>query len=103
MMRRRLELKIKEGNYHQIANIPRVLSKLSSEIDTLKEQVAKVPKRDFKLAETIKKKIDRTNWLIKELNSHREIEVREVKQESCTLGDLAEMHVKAEPSEFDQQ
>jgi len=34
-MRRRLENKIKNGQYNQIANIPRVISKLTAETELL--------------------------------------------------------------------
>lgn len=103
IMRRRLELKVKEGLYNQIPNIPRVISKLTAEIDTLTEQVAKVPKRDWKLAETIKKKLDRNTWLISQLNSHREIEVKDIKRETGTHGDQADIKMQDETDEAVQQ
>jgi hypothetical protein len=48
-----------------------VISQINQELETLREQLKK-PVRDQALHTTIKRKIERNEWLMKELNSHRE-------------------------------
>jgi len=71
MMRRKLEQKVRDGKFNQIPNIPRVISKLISELQLLQENLDKT-KSGLKVQ--AEKKIARLQWLVKELNKHRESE-----------------------------
>lgn len=70
--RRKLENKIKNGQFIQIANIPRVISKLTAETEQLQQQLSKTSKKDTYLEASIRNKLSKNEWLLKELNNHRE-------------------------------
>ena len=49
MIAKKLDKKVKEGQFNQISNIPMTISRLKNEADSLNQELAKVGKRDYNL------------------------------------------------------